>query len=322
MIDALLGALGVSLLVGVLGADGAWRLSRRSLPAAVLAAPAVAVLAMGAGVLTGARMMLFDATRTGQLTALVALALVVGLLTSGVLAWQIARREREQAAERARRVTVSHLSHDLRTPLTRIRAMSEALADGVGTDRDRYPAVILEEIDRAVSMADDMLVITTLDAGEDRRADAEPVDLRDLVSDTVAASSVLAAERGIDLHAMADGDLVVRGRARELARALGNLVDNALRHTPDGGTVTVSAHLDGSHGAAVLAVRDQCGGVDAAVRAHMFDAFWREDEARTPSRPGAGLGLTIARAVAQAHGGDATVQDAPGGCEVLIRLPR
>lgn len=322
MIGALLTAVAMALAVGALGALAVWGLSRRSLTLAALASPLVAVLAMAAGVLTGARVMLFDADRTNQLTVLVAAVLVVSLLTGAVTAWQLARRERIQAAERARRVTLSHLSHDLRTPLARIRAMSEALADGVGSARESYPPAILEEIDRAITMADDMLVITTLEA---RSADDGPapesVDLRDLVSDTVSASAALAASRGVVLEGRADGDLVVTGRARELSRALGNLVGNALHHTPEGGTVLVHA-VAGPGRRVRLGVRDQCGGIDAATRERMFEAFWRADEARTPSRPGAGLGLTIVRAVAESHGGRAEVLDAPGGCEAVIELPR
>lgn len=321
MTGALLTAIGATVLVGALGVVISLVLSIRSLRGAVLAAPLVAVAAMGVGVLVGARMMLFTTQRSGQLTLIVLACLGVSLAVGVALAWRVAAIDRERAAERSRRELISHLSHDLRTPLAGIRAMSEALADGVGTEREQYPARMLEQIDRAIGMSDDLLALATLD-GSATAGDRTAWDLGDMLSDAVAGHRVEAERRGITLAGNAPGPLPVRGSAREVDRAIANVLGNAMRHTPDGGTVTIGARLESGGRRLRVMVRDECGGISPAAAGHMFEAFWREDAARSPGTPGAGLGLTIVQAVARAHGGAAGVIDGVDGCEVWFTLAR
>lgn len=321
MTGALLTAVGATLLVGALGVVISVALSVRSLRGAVLAAPLVAVAAMGAGVLVGTHMMLLTTEGSGQLTLIVLAPLAVSLAVGIALAWRVAAIDRAREAERSRRELISHLSHDLRTPLAGIRAMSEALADGVGTEREQYPGRMLEQIDRAIGMSDDLLSLATLDGsttGNDRTA----WDLGDLLSDAVAGHRVEAERRGITLAGDSPGPLPVRGSAREVDRAIANVLGNAVRHTPDGGTVTIGATPESGGRRLRVTVRDQCGGISAETAEHMFEAFWREDAARSPGAPGAGLGLTIVQAVARAHGGDAGVTPARGCCEVWFSLAR
>lgn len=322
MTGALLAAVGTALVVGLIGAVLAVALSSRSLRGAVLAAPLVAVAAMAAGVLVGSRMMLFDASRTGGIGLIVLASLGVSLAVGLALAWRVGALDRARAAERTRRELISHLSHDLRTPLAGIRAMSEALADGVGAERKRYPARMLEQIDRAIAMSDDLLTIATLD-GEppaESTASRTTIDLADAVSDAVAALRAEAERRGVRITGQVAGPLPVTASAREVDRALANVLGNAVAHTPAGGTVHVTAAT--ARADVRVTVTDECGGIDEEVAARMFEAFWRADDARSPGRSGAGLGLTIVRAVARAHGGDAGVQRREGGCAVWFSLAR
>jgi signal transduction histidine kinase len=239
-----------------------------------------------------------------------------------------AARRREQALEAARRELVAWISHDLRTPLAGLRAMAEALEDGVADDPEQYYKQIVASVDRLTQMVEDLFDLSRIQSGEVGRA-TESIALGDLVSDGLVALQPLAAAAGVQLSGSVSGSAgpgatLVRGDGRELNRALTNLVGNAIRHTPSGGRVEVRVSAP-EPGVVEVAVADECGGIPRGEIERVFDVGFRGEPARTPSAeqqpPGAGLGLAITRGIVEAHGGTIGVANVGGGCEFRIRLP-
>jgi signal transduction histidine kinase len=235
-----------------------------------------------------------------------------------------ASRARERTLEGARRELVAWVSHDLRTPLAGIRAMSEALTDGVVTDADtvaRYHATIQSETERLAALVDDLFELSRI------HADAVTLtlgraSLGDVVSDALASARPVAEARGVRLDGRVTGaPPPVRLASQEMGRVLQNLLDNAIRHTPAGGTVTVDVR--DADDRALVTVRDECGGIPARDLDRVFDLAYRGDAARSPGddHRGAGLGLAIARGLVEAHDGDIAVRNDDGGCRFTVRLP-
>lgn len=237
-------------------------------------------------------------------------------------------RERERTLEQSRRQLVAWVSHDLRTPLAGLRAMAESLEDGLATDPARYHKQIRSDAERIGLMVDDLFELSRLQSGTLQLA-LHDLTLDDLVSDALASADALATERGVLLSGTAEGGLAVRADSRELSRAVMNLVTNAIRHTPSGGEVHVSAgpadgsgQADGPGQRARLAVSDGCGGIPEADLPHVFELAWRGTDARSPAPDsGAGLGLAIVRGVVEAHHGEVRVRNAGDGCCFEILLP-
>ncbi len=231
-------------------------------------------------------------------------------------------RNRERAMEASRRELVAWVSHDLRTPIAGIRAMSEALEDGVVTDPgtvERYHATIRQEAERLTQLVDDLFELSRIQAGA-LDLDLQRVGLADLVSDAIAATGVAADARGVVLEgALHEPAPEVAASVPDLARVIRNLLDNAIRHTPRGGQVRVEAASVGRH--AVLSVSDSCGGIPVDEIDRVFDLAFRGDAARTPGHGGGGFGLAIARGLVEAHQGDIAVANEPGGCRFTVRLP-
>ncbi len=229
---------------------------------------------------------------------------------------------RERAAEASRRELVAYISHDLRTPLAAARAVLEALADGViDDDVPRYYATLGFEIERLSALVDELFELSRTQRGV-LRLEYERVALCDLVSDVIASVAPIADAKGVRLDGRRDGDHA-RGDCdvapAEMQRALRNVVDNAVRHTPPGRAVVVTASTDGAH--AVVSVQDHGGGIRPDDLAHLFDAGFRADRARRADA-GAGLGLTIAKAILEAHGGAVDARNHNGGACVTLRWPR
>ncbi len=235
-----------------------------------------------------------------------------------------AARASEAAADRARRELVAWVSHDLRTPLAGIRAIAEALEDGIVTDPAtvrRYHATLREEADRLGALVDDLFELSRVTAGP-LALHKERVSLGELVADAAVGVTPVAERKGVRLDVVADGgspELPVA--VPELMRVLRNLLANAVRESPPGGTVTVTARADGPHG--VVEVADTCGGIAEEDLPRVFDTAYRGSVARTPRADdgGAGLGLAIARGLVDAHGGDIAVRNTGPGCEFRVRLP-
>jgi len=229
---------------------------------------------------------------------------------------------REHAMDASRRELVAWVSHDLRTPLAGIRAMSEALEDGVVDDAEtmaRYHRTIRQEADRLAGLVDDLFELSRIHAGALALA-PEPVPLADVIGDAVAGASVAATAKGVLLEGRADEPSpLVDLSTPEMARVVRNLLDNAIRHTPAGGTVEVIAGLDGDR--AVVIVADACGGLADHDLDRVFDLAYRGDQARTPGDGRAGLGLAIAKGLVEAHHGQIAVANAGPGCRFTVSLP-
>ena len=228
-------------------------------------------------------------------------------------------RARERALEQSRRQLVAWVSHDLRTPLAGLRAMAEALEDGLAADPPRYHKQIRAEAERLAFMVDDLFEVSRIHSGTLQLSHDE-ITLNDLVSDVLASAEALARGRGVRLAGQAAGRLTVRADPRELSRALTNLVTNAIRYTPPDGSVYVEARPDRE--AALLTVTDGCGGIPEADLPRVFDLAWRGTDARSPAPDsGAGLGLAIVRGIVEAHRGTVRVLNTTGGCRFEMRLP-
>lgn len=226
-------------------------------------------------------------------------------------------RERERALESSRRELVAWISHDLRTPLAGLRAMSEALEDGVATDPGRYLRQIRTEVERLNDMVGDLFELSRIHAGA-LALSTSRMSVYDLVGDALAGVYPLAHEHGVRLVGGRVEQVPVEVDGKEMSRVLGNLLVNAIRRTPTDGTVMVAAErlADG----VVLSVSDGCGGIPEEDLPRVFDTGWRGTHARTPPA-GAGLGLAIVRGIVEAHQGSATVRNIPGGCRFEVMLP-
>jgi signal transduction histidine kinase len=227
--------------------------------------------------------------------------------------------------EASRRELVAFMSHDLRTPLAGLRAVSEGLEDGVIDDVPNALRQMRSTVDRMTGLVDDLFELSRLSAAPlPRRRSA--VSLRELAEDVVGENNEHARASGVCLKLstpMNDDRLAVQGDPDELTRAVTNLVGNAIRHTAPGGTVTLDVDRE-TDGRVRLAVTDGCGGIPADDLERVFDVGWRGDEQRTPevgSSSGGGLGLAIARGVVESHDGNIAVSNVDGGCAFQIDLP-
>ncbi|WP_107486454.1 sensor histidine kinase KdpD [Streptomyces sp. MUSC 14] len=234
--------------------------------------------------------------------------------TSGKLA---ASRERERALEESRRELVAWISHDLRTPLAGLQAMTEALEDGMVDDPGVYHARIRTEVERLSEMVGDLFELSRIQAGV-LALNTARMSVYDLVGDAIAGADALAREHGVRIIGDGVEPVPIEVDGREMSRVLANLLVNAIHRTPTDGTVAVSAREEG--GSVVVSVTDGCGGIPSEDLPRVFDTGWRGTDARTPPA-GAGLGLAIVRGIVEAHSGRAAVHNVPGGCRFEVRLP-
>lgn len=283
----------VSFGVAVASYAVGWLALRRSRSPVVVALIPVVSIALGA--LAAAQAMFVS---THDLSALV--VVVVGACTAGVLgaltlASELERSRRQVVQlERSRRELVAWVSHDLRTPIAGIRAMVEALEDGVISEPDdvaRYHTQLVNEADRLARLVDDLFELSRIEA-DALQLTLRPVSLGELVSDAVAAAAASADAKGVVLAGRVDDrgqDAAVSASPPELTRVVHNLLDNAIRHTPAGGTVevVVTAWPGEGGGQAEVAVSDGCGGIPDADLDRVFDLAYRGDPARTPKTPAA-----------------------------------
>jgi signal transduction histidine kinase len=234
-------------------------------------------------------------------------------------------RERSRLDQQRVELTAA-ISHDLRTPLASVRAMAEALADGVVEEegeRARYYALIQREIERLDRMISDLFDLAQIDSGA-LRLEKRRLPLQEIVAEVVDGMRPQAEHRGIDLRFEAPDErlpeLEIDGARFE--RAVSNLVRNAIEHTPSGGEICASVKLAG--GWLALTVRDNGEGFDASQTEQVWQRFYRGDKSRgrNGSGDGAGLGLSIVRGFVEAHGGSVECESAPGqGAVFTVRLP-
>ena len=219
----------------------------------------------------------------------------------------------------ARRQFFAWISHDLRTPLAGIRAMAEALEEGVAGNPEAYVRQIRVKVDTVNAMVDDLFELSKLESGT-LRLRPELVPLLDLVSDAVADVQPIAVRRGITIRAEQVAGHMLWADPRELTRAIGNLLSNAVRHAPDDSTVVVTAD-NLPHQRLTLSVLDEGPGVAVEDLSSIFAVGWRGDPARTAGDAGAGLGLAIVRGIVEAHGGNVRADHVDGGFRMAVVLP-
>ncbi len=301
--------LAVVAITGIAGFAVAWLLGRRVSAASRLLLGAVQEVGRGREYLPP----------RGNLPAELAVLSAALETAHGLLS---EAHDRERALEASRRELVAWVSHDLRTPLAGLRAMAEALEDGVVTDRPtvgRYHAQIRTETDRLTLMIDDLFELSRIHAGG-LRLSRQVVGLGDLVGEVLTSAEPLARAKGVMLRGSAIPGLPVWVDAAAVGRALLNLVVNAIRHTSADRAVEVLADRDASM--ATVSVSDCCGGIPAEHLPRVFDVGFRGETARSPATgEGAGLGLSIARGIVEAHRGQIGVRNAGNGCQFVIRLP-
>ena len=233
--------------------------------------------------------------------------------------FDITRLER---LERVRQEFLSNVSHELRTPLTAIRTFVETLADGALDDAEnnrRFLSIIDRNAARMHSLLDDILELSAIEAGT-ATVEASPVRLRALIDDVLTALAARASERGLALRNEVAEDVFVHADARRLEQMLTNLCDNAIKFNAEGGGVSISHERTG--GRDRISVADTGEGIAPEHIRRIFERFYRVDRARSRALGGTGLGLAIVKHLARAHGGEATVQSAPGeGSTFTIELP-
>lgn len=234
-----------------------------------------------------------------------------------------ARHELEQL-DSARRRFFAWVSHDLRTPLTAVRVLSEAIEDGSSTSPERYAGEVRAQVETMSRMVDDLFELSKLTSGAVRLR-TEQVELLDIVSDAVADVRAVADAHGIGIVERAVGGHVLWADPHQLGRILVNLLTNAIRHAPEGSEILITATETDGH-RLVLGILDQGAGVAVEDLDRMFDVGWRADPARAAAphdsiAAGAGLGLAIARGLARAHGGDVYAERTGDGFRMNVLMP-
>jgi signal transduction histidine kinase len=230
---------------------------------------------------------------------------------------------KQQELDTLRRELVAWVSHDLRTPLTSMRAVLEALADGMVDDPEtvqRYYRVAQQDIRSLSHLIDDLFDVSQIDAGG-LQLDVAPNSIGDLISDTIERFSETARRQNVQLAGEVQaGTDPVRMDAPRIGRVLANLTSNALRHTPAGGQVHLAARRTAS--GIEVEVRDTGEGIRPEDLPYVFDRFYRGEKSRSRATGGAGLGLAIARGIVEAHGGSIRVESEAGhGARFVFVLP-
>jgi signal transduction histidine kinase len=244
---------------------------------------------------------------------------VGGIVVAVALAMRLAMQERmNREIEAMRRQLVAAASHDLRTPLASLRLLVESIDDGVATGetRERYLGEIRTHVAVLSDLIDDLFELSRIEAG-DISWTLGQVELRELIDETVAAMRAPAAERGVRVSAdLPAGALLAQANAEKLQRVLFNLIQNAIRHTPADGSVTVRVRAMGDE--VEVEVDDDGEGVSPEADDRIFETFYRGDSAR--SDDGAGLGLAISKAIVEAHGGRIWLERGNPGTRVRFTL--
>ena len=326
--------LGVACSVAAVALGVLWlrRMRARALVASLLLLTLTPMVAVIVGIVVASGFM-FSAELQHSAVIWVAVAVVcvpsavwLGRALAHEIVWEREARERERQAELSRRRMLAWLSHDLRTPVSGVLAMAEALEDGVVESPDDvkgYAGLIRSETNRLAGMIDDLFELARIDAG-DLRLELEPVPVAEVLRNAVQASRASADRRGVRLEVDVPSDVTqALGEGPALVRVVRNLLGNAIRHTPADGVVTVAAGR--ADGEVWLSVEDTCGGIPDVDIPYLFDPAFRGTSARETEREGdptgAGMGLTIAHGLVDAQHGSIGVRNLDDGCRFEVRLP-
>jgi signal transduction histidine kinase len=312
---ALLAALGAPALVLAHIARARRRrlgTPRRQLALGIAIAVGQLVVAIGAGI----ALMFVSAHDALVVAAITAFAVVIALRSVQLMGGGVM-----DDAERMRRELIAAVSHDLRTPITSLRLLTDAIADDVVDEETRrsYLAQMGTHVNALSALIDDLFELSRLEAGEIAWS-LEQVPLDELVGETVEAMRVQADARRVQVRTeLPPGLRPARGDPEKLQRVLFNLIQNAIRHTPADGSVVVRAAP--ADGAVEIEVADTGAGIAADERDRVFEPFFRGGADAARSSGGAGLGLAISRAIVEAHGGRIWLADAPAGTSVRFSIP-
>jgi two-component system phosphate regulon sensor histidine kinase PhoR len=236
--------------------------------------------------------------------------------------------------EHIRKDFVANVSHELRTPLTSIKGYVEALLDGGKDDPEtsvRFLDIILKQSDRLNLILEDLLQLSKIESGQ-VQFKQEPLHVGSVVDRTIAMIKPLADKKQHRLRAQVDADLpIINGDQERLVQVLANLLDNAIKYTPEGGEITVAARripvlahrtADGPHTGVELTVTDTGIGIPEKDRPRVFERFYRVDKARSRELGGTGLGLAIVKHIVEGHGGQIRVEgNVPNGSRFVVCLP-
>lgn len=229
--------------------------------------------------------------------------------------------DRLEAVEVTRRRMLGDLAHELRTPIATLDGYLEGVEDGVARLDADTMRLLRHQTARLARLAEDVAAVSRAEEGQlDLRLG--PVAVRGLLTDAVSAASDRFSDKGVELLADLPVDLPrVQADLERIGQVLGNVLDNALRHTPRGGRVTVRAQVEGEQ--VVVSVTDTGEGIAAEHLPHVFERFYRAQPARDRDSGGSGIGLAVVKAIVHAHGGSVTARsDGPGtGTSILITLP-
>ncbi|MCF3128807.1 sensor histidine kinase [Streptomyces olivochromogenes] len=227
--------------------------------------------------------------------------------------------ERRETLERQRRAMVSDVAHELRTPLTNIRSWLEAAQDGLTPTDQPLLALLLDEAMLLQHIIEDLRDLAAAEAGN-LVLHREALSVRHVLEQVAVAHHGAAGPAGVELSIQAADELAVHADPVRLRQAIGNLVSNAIRHTPSGGRVVLRSRSEGNE--LILEVIDTGCGIQPADLPHVFDRFWRADKSRNRQTGGSGLGLAITRKLTEAHDGTISVISTPGiGSVFTVRLP-
>jgi two-component system OmpR family sensor kinase len=239
-----------------------------------------------------------------------------------------------QTSRQAQRDFVANVSHDLKTPLTSIQGFAQAILDGTAADQEsrrRAARIIHEEADRMARLVNDLLDLARIEAGQ-VVMDRQPVELQALLQDCVEKVKLRAEEAQIAVQVESDRGLVVAGDRDRLAQVFGNLLDNALKHTPPGGRISLAAQSVATEPArprehpsrlVEITVTNTGEGIPPEDLSRIFERFYRGDKSRTQTGKGSGLGLAIAQEIVRAHGGQIRAESVVGlGTKFTITLPQ
>jgi len=239
----------------------------------------------------------------------------------GQLAQAFNRMSAELARSRdLRRQMTADIAHELRTPLSVILGQIDALDEGVVPPSPAAFEILRDETSRLGRLVEDLRTLSRADAGE-LPLERWPVPPARLLEQALASHRPLALDKGVALELEVQPALPdLEVDPDRMAQVLGNLLSNALRHTPQGGTITLGAGRDGA--AVQLRVQDTGPGIDPQDLSHLFERFYRADRSRVRETGGSGLGLAIAKAIVELHGGQIWAESAPPrGTAVFVRMP-
>jgi signal transduction histidine kinase len=236
--------------------------------------------------------------------------------------------DRIESAFGQMRQFIADASHELRTPVTVIRTETDVALTEPRTETEAFASleIIRDESTRLSRLVEDMFTLARADADDRNIIKSEPVLLAELVDTCARSAETLGRSRNIRLISVnkLPPDFVCLGDRVRLAQMLLNLLDNATKYTPADGTVTINAALENHQDMiqAVISIADNGNGIPAEFREQVFTRFYRMDKARTRAHGGSGLGLPIARAIAEAHRGTLSLEDnSQSGCVFKIMLP-